>query len=93
MKDSITTENDAIHLAWGLGIGLFDSPFGRAFFHTGHGEANQNYAVAFPENGTAVIILSNSENFEKNNAEILKLCIGDIYSPLRWLGHLDRNSE
>lgn len=93
LKDSITTENDAIHLAWGLGIGLFDSPFGRAFFHTGHGEANQNYAVAFPENGTAVIILSNSENFEKNNAEILKLCIGDMYSPLRWLGHLDRNSE
>jgi len=91
LKDSITTENDAIDLAWGLGVGLFDSPFGKAFFHTGHGDANQNYAVAFPESGTAVIILSNSENFEKNNAQILKLCIGDIYSPLKWLGHLDRD--
>lgn len=91
LKDSITTDNDAINLAWGLGIGLFDSPFGKAFFYTGHGDANQNYAVAFPENETAVIILSNSENFEKNNAQILKLCIGDTYSPLKWLGHLDRD--
>jgi CubicO group peptidase (beta-lactamase class C family) len=93
LKDSITSENDAISLAWGLGVGLFDSPFGKAFFHTGHGDANQNYAVAFPEMGTAVIILSNSENFEKSNAQILKLCIGDTYSPLRWLGHLDAASE
>ncbi|MFC3158016.1 serine hydrolase domain-containing protein [Chryseobacterium arachidis] len=93
LKDSITNENDEIRLAWGLGVGLFASPFGKAFFHTGHGDANQNYAVAFPENGTAVVILSNSENFEKNNAKILKLCIGDTYSPLKWLGHLDRDSE
>jgi len=90
LKDSLTDENDAINLAWGLGVGLFDSPFGKAFFHTGHGDANQNYAVAFPEKETAVIILSNSENFEKNNAQILKLCIGDSYSPLKWLGHLDK---
>ncbi len=93
LKDSITNENNTIDLAWGLGVGLFDSPFGKAFFHTGHGDANQNYAVAFPESGTAVIILSNSENFEKNNAQVLKLCIGDTYSPLRWLGHLDTIPE
>ncbi|WP_261511797.1 serine hydrolase domain-containing protein [Chryseobacterium paludis] len=89
LKDSITNKNDGVQLAWGLGVGLFKSPFGNAFFHTGHGEANQNYAVAYPKAGTAVIIFSNSENFEKNNAQILKLCIGDAYSPLRWLGHLD----
>ncbi|WP_426277819.1 serine hydrolase domain-containing protein [Chryseobacterium sp. S-02] len=93
LKDSITNENDVINLAWGLGVGLFRSPFGKAFFHTGHGEANQNYTVAFPESGIAVIILSNSENFEKNNRQILKLCIGDTYSPLKWLGHLDKLQE
>lgn len=88
LKDSITNENNAIGLSWGLGIGTFKSAFGRAFFHTGHGDANQNYAVAFPKAGIAVILLSNSENFEKANAQILKICIGDTYSPLRWLGHL-----
>lgn len=89
LKDSLTNENERIGLAWGLGIGLFKSPFGKAFFHTGHGEANQNYAVGFPEKGIAVVLLSNSENFEKVSAQILKACIGDSYSPLQWLGHLD----
>jgi len=89
LKDSLTHENDAIKLAWGLGIGLFQSPYGKGFFHTGHGDANQNYAVAFPEKGIAVVLLSNSENFERASAQIVKACIGDTYSPFKWLGHLD----
>jgi CubicO group peptidase (beta-lactamase class C family) len=89
LKDSLTHENDAIKLSWGLGVGLFQSPYGKAFFHTGHGDANQNYAVAFPEQGIAVVLLSNSENFEKVSAEIVQACIGDVYSPFKWLGHLD----
>ncbi len=89
LRDSLTHENDAIKLAWGLGIGLFQSPYGKGFFHTGHGDANQNYAVAFPEKGIAVVLLSNSENFERASAQIVKACIGDTYSPFKWLGHLD----
>mgnify|MGYP006141054725 CR=1 FL=1 len=89
LRDSLTHENDAIKLAWGLGIGLFQSPYGKGFFHTGHGDANQNYAVAFPEKGIAVVLLSNSENFERASAQIVKACIGDVYSPFKWLGHLD----
>ncbi|WP_158275225.1 serine hydrolase [Pedobacter sp. HMWF019] len=89
LKDSLTSDNDRIHLAWGLGTGLFQSKVGKVFFHTGHGEANQNYFVAFPEKGIAVVLLSNSENFEHAIGLILNACIGDQYSPLRWLGHLD----
>lgn len=89
LKDSLTHENDAMKLSWGLGVGLFQSPYGKACFHTGHGDANQNYAVAFPEKGIAVILLSNSENFESVSAAIVQACIGDIYSPFKWLGHLD----
>lgn len=89
LKDSLTQENEAIKLAWGLGIGLFQSPYGKGFFHTGHGDANQNYAVGYPEKGIAVVLLSNSENFENITPLLLKACIGDTYSPLRWLGHLD----
>ncbi|WP_199118548.1 serine hydrolase [Pedobacter sp. ASV28] len=89
LRDSLTLENDKIHLAWGLGVGVFQSQVGRAFFHTGHGEANQNYFVAFPQKGIAVVLLSNSENFEGVSNLILSTCIRDKYSPLRWLGHLD----
>lgn len=87
LRDSLTNDNDAIKLSWGLGIGIFQSPYGKGIFHTGHGEANQNYAVAFPEKGIAVIMLSNSENFETVSAQLLEACIGDTYSPLKWLGH------
>ena len=87
LKDSITTDNDQIKLAWGLGTGLFQSPYGRAFFHSGHGDANQNYFVAFPESGVAVVLMSNSENFERASRLILNVCIGDRYSPLTWLGN------
>lgn len=90
LKDSVTQENSAIQLSWGLGVGLFQSPYGKGFFHTGHGDANQNYAVAFPEKGIAVVLLSNSENFENVSAQIAEVCIGDHYSPFRWLGHSDR---
>lgn len=90
LRDTLTNENDAIKLSWGLGIGLFQSPYGKGFFHTGHGDANQNYAVAFPERGIALVLLSNSENFETISNLLVQECIGDNYSPLRWLGHLDK---
>ncbi|MCR8556551.1 beta-lactamase family protein [Mucilaginibacter sp. BJC16-A38] len=88
LRDSITTDNDRIKLAWGLGTGLCHTPYGPAFFHAGHGDANQNYFIAFPKKGIAVVILSNSENFEGASQAILESCIGDHYSPLAWLGYL-----
>ncbi|ALL06380.1 hypothetical protein AQ505_13255 [Pedobacter sp. PACM 27299] len=33
LKDILTTDNDHIQLAWGLGIGLFKSTDSPAFFH------------------------------------------------------------
>lgn len=87
LKDTLTTDNDRIQLAWGMGIGLFKSTDGPAFFHTGRGEANVNYMVAYPSKGIAVVLLSNSENYEKIYGAVLEACIGDKNSPLAWLGH------
>lgn len=87
LKDTLTTDNDRIQLAWGMGIGLFKSTDGPAFFHTGRGEANVNYMVAYPSKRIAVVLLSNSENYEKIYGAVLEACIGDKNSPLAWLGH------
>jgi len=86
-RDSTTHMYDGIQLAWGLGAGLFQSTVGPAIFHTGHGDANQNYFVAYPDKGIAIVLLSNSANFEHTAKEILKVCIGDSYSPLKWLSY------
>ena len=88
-RDSLTNKFSKISLGWGLGIGLFQSPYGKAFFHTGHDDGWQNFFVAYPDKGTAIIIMSNSDNFEANAPKIVDFCIGDKYSPFEWLGYMD----
>jgi CubicO group peptidase (beta-lactamase class C family) len=83
-----TDENQDIHLAWGLGWGLFDTSYGRAFFHTGHSFGWQNYTVTYIDEGIGIVMLSNSDNFESVAQEIAKKAIGDIYSPYDWLGYV-----
>ena len=76
-----------IHLAWSLGWGRFDTPYGRAFFHTGHGIGWQNYTVTYADQGLGIVLLSNSDNFESVAQEILEKAIGDGYTPFGWLGY------
>jgi CubicO group peptidase (beta-lactamase class C family) len=80
-----------LHLAWGLGWGRFDTPFGRAFFHTGHSPGWQNYTVTYLDQGIGIVLLSNSDNFESIAGEIVKKAIGDVYSPFDWLGYVPFN--
>jgi hypothetical protein len=90
-----TDDYVSIHLAWGLGWGRFDTPDGRAFFHTGHDFGWQNYTVTFEDAGTGVVLLSNSDNFESVARELAAATIGDTYSPFDWLGypHYDPNAS
>ncbi|MES2828017.1 MAG: serine hydrolase domain-containing protein [Bacteroidota bacterium] len=88
-RDSLTTAHKKTGLSWGLGTGLINTSVGKAFFHAGHGEANQNFYIAYPSKGTAVVMLSNSANFEAAAAILLKATIGDSSAPLEWLGYFD----
>lgn len=81
-------ESTKMNLAWGLGWGLYDSSHGRAMFRTGHGDGAQNYTVFFPDIGTGIVLLSNSDNFESVAAEIVELVIADSSSPYDWLGYV-----
>jgi CubicO group peptidase (beta-lactamase class C family) len=85
---TMTDENQNIHLAWGLGWGRFDTPYGRAFFHTGNSIGWKNYTVTYIDQGIGIVLLSNSDNFESVAEEITKKAIGDIYSPFDWLGYV-----
>ena len=78
---------DGVVLSWGLGWGLFDSPRGRAFFHTGHDVGAQNYTVTYLDKGIGIVLLSNSDNFESIAAEIVEAGIGDVDTPSEWLGY------
>jgi CubicO group peptidase (beta-lactamase class C family) len=83
-----TDQYQEIGLAWGLGWGRFDTPHGRAFFHTGHGFGWQNYSVTYADQGIGIVLLGNSDNFESVAQEILEKAIGDVYTPCDWLGYV-----
>jgi CubicO group peptidase (beta-lactamase class C family) len=87
VKPADSNANDAIGLSWGLGWGVFETPQGQAFFHTGHSSSAQNYAVVYRKRGVGIVLLSNSANFESVAPEIVASGIGDSQSPFDWLGY------
>ncbi len=78
---------DVSQVSWGLGWGLVESEHGRALFHTGNDEGAANYHVAFPDRGTLVVLLGNSQTLESAAPALTELLIGDRYSPYGFLGY------
>jgi CubicO group peptidase (beta-lactamase class C family) len=87
MASEVADDNEVIHLAWGLGWGLFDTEFGRAFFHTGHDVGWENYTVTYMDKKIGIVLLSNSNNFESVAQRIVEHVVGDRSSPFTWLGY------
>lgn len=83
-----TTENDSIHLSYGLGWGLFKCKYGRTFFKEGNGDSWKNYNINFIDKGISIIIMTNSENGESIYQELLETIAGDTCIPWRWQGYI-----
>ena len=64
LNTETTDANRAIKLSYGLGWGLYFTPYGRAFFKEGHDEGWRHYAVCFDKSGTGILIMTNSSNGE-----------------------------
>jgi D-alanyl-D-alanine-carboxypeptidase/D-alanyl-D-alanine-endopeptidase len=79
-----STDNDGIALGYGLGVGVFETPCGRAFFKEGHDDGWGHYSVCFPDKGIAILIMTNNDNGESIFKELLAFAIGDIYTPWQW---------
>jgi CubicO group peptidase (beta-lactamase class C family) len=91
LQNEITDENKAIRLSYGLGWGLYWSPYGKAFFKEGHDEGWRNYVVCFTELKTGIIILTNSSNGEGIFKDLLETLLGDTFTPIEWEGYTPYN--
>ena len=89
LKDS--TANDNIGLSYGLGWVLLQSPHGVGAFKEGHGDGFQHYTILFPQAGTGIVIMTNSDNGESIFKELLETAIGDTYTPWRWENYIPYN--
>ena len=77
----------ARRLAWTVGWGRTETPVGPALFHVGREGGCENYAVAFLDRGTALVVLSAAplEAEGTFTAGLVAALIGDTHSPLDWL--------
>lgn len=93
IMDETTTDNDKIHLSYGLGWGLLKCAYGRAFFKEGHSDAWRNYNINFVDKEISIIIICNSENGEALFRELLEKIIGDVYTPWEWERYIPYNFD
>jgi CubicO group peptidase (beta-lactamase class C family) len=87
MENIATDENKAIRLSYGLGWGLYWTPYGEAFFKEGHDVGWRNYAVCFDKSKTGLLIMTNSANGEAMFKELLKTLLKNPYTPIEWEGY------
>ena len=88
LSTETTEENRAIELSYGLGWGLFRTPFGKAFFKEGHDDGWENHSVCFPDREIAIIFMANSSNGDSIFKELLETLIRDKYTPWKWEGYV-----
>lgn len=73
----------AIKLAYGLGWGAFETPYGHAYFKEGHNDGWENHSVVFDDQKKGLILMSNSSNADK--------LLGDTFTPWQWENYVPYN--
>ncbi len=91
LDTATTEENKGIRLSYGLGWGLFWSPYGKAFFKEGHDEGFRHYTVVFDKLKDGILIMTNSSNGEGIFKDLLESLLGNTFTPIAWEGYTPYN--
>jgi CubicO group peptidase (beta-lactamase class C family) len=83
-----STGNDTIKLGYGLGVGVFHTPYGRAFFKEGHDDGWGHYTVCYPDKQIAIVIFTNNDNGESIFKPLLAYAVGDVFTPWYWENYI-----
>jgi CubicO group peptidase (beta-lactamase class C family) len=86
LASETTDENKAIRLSYGLGWGLYWTPYGKAFFKEGHDDGWRNYTVCFAQKKTGIVLMTNSGNGEGIFKELLESVLKNTFTPIEWEG-------
>ncbi len=85
-ENETTEDNKAIRLSYGLGWGLYWTPYGKAFFKEGHDDSWRNYTVIFDKQGTGILVMTNSGNGEGIYKDLLENLLKNSFTPIVWEG-------
>jgi CubicO group peptidase (beta-lactamase class C family) len=86
LASETTDENKAIRLSYGLGWGLYWTPYGKTFFKEGHDEGWRNYTACFDEKKMGIVLMTNSGNGEGIYKELLESVLKNTFTPIEWEG-------
>jgi CubicO group peptidase (beta-lactamase class C family) len=91
LNEETSAANDAIGLSYGLGWGIYFSPYGKAFFKEGHDEGWRHLALLFREKGNGMLIMTNSSNGEGIFKPLIDSVLGKTLFPFDWEGYTPYN--
>ena len=77
----------AIGLGYAVGWGVFDTPYGQAFFKEGHDDGTANYAVCVAHRRDCILLMSNSVRAEAVFVSLVHKLLGDLPIPAEWEGY------
>jgi CubicO group peptidase (beta-lactamase class C family) len=83
LDSSTINNNKDIQLAYGLGWGLFNTPYGKAFFKEGHLDGWGHYVIGFPDKKIAMVVMCNSNSGESIFKELVEKLTG-VTIPWYW---------
>lgn len=86
LNTETTAAYDPIDLSYGIGWGLYKSPYGQAFFKEGHDEGWRNFTLCF-RNGDGMLVMTNSSNGEGIFKPLAEALLGETGFPFDWDGY------
>lgn len=91
LSTETTNANQQIRLSYGLGWGLYWTPYGKVFFKEGHDDGWRNYTAYFQDAGMGMMIMTNSSNGEGIYKELLETLQRNTFTPIEWEGFTPYN--
>ncbi len=88
LDDATTDAYRSIALGYGLGWGVFETPFGPSFFKEGHDDGTGNYALCIERHRACVLLMSNSDRAEGIFKALVDGLMGDTRLPWRWENYI-----
>src|SRR5581483_6646479 len=92
LSTDTTDAYTSIRLGYGLGWGVFETPYGHAFFKEGHDDGTANYALCLDKQRDCILILSNSVRAERIIATLVDRLLGKVELPAAWEGYAPAKS-
>lgn len=86
LNNDTTSANRSVQLSYGLGWGLFNTPYGKAFFKEGHGDGWVHYTICLPDKKSALLVMCNNANGESIFKDLVEKLEG-VSIPWEWEGY------